>query len=271
MRRGRVAATGDFEEITSLLEAHPVEGVAVADWLQRYGRDALRWKRVWLYGDALCFSGANLLPVNADDAAARVFARLAAEQGRMCSSIVGRLPATATLWRELEPSWGPAREIRSRQVVMVSDGDCPVTPDPQVREAGSADFDAFYQASIEMYIEEIGASPIAHDGGHAYRSRISELIGNRVAYVRTDGDRVVFKAELGAVTPRCAQLQGVWVHPDLRGNGVGTAGTARVLELARKRGVGTIALAVNDFNSAARYAYEQCGFREIADQMVVLF
>ena len=254
-----------------ILEKHAIEACPIAAVLYSGGPDALRSGRVWIDRDAICYSGANLLPVNADEKAAIGFARLAIAEGRRCSSIVGRRPATETLWAELQWAWGPARAIRDRQIVMVDGSKSDVTADPGVQRATRADIEPFFAAAVEMYIEEIGASPTAHDGGASYRRRALELIDDGVAFIRTDGDQVVFKAELGALSPQCAQLQGVWVHPDLRGQGFGTAGTAAVLQLARERGVDQISLAVNDFNSAARYAYERCGFSEIAEQMVVLF
>lgn len=271
MATARIASSRDYEQVAAILRRDPVEALPVAAWLGSGGPTQLGTRRIWLCGDALCYSGANLLPVHADEQAARAFARLAIDEGRRCSSIVARLPSAHALWAELEPTWGPARAIRQRQIVMVSDSPAPVPADPDVREAVAADFDRFYAASIEMYIEEIGISPVAHDGGHAYRWRASELISSRQAYIRTDGPDVVFKAELGAVSADCAQLQGVWVHPDLRGQGIGTAGTAQVLALARRRGVSLISLAVNDFNHAALHSYARCGFRQVAEQMVVLF
>lgn len=270
--RARPARPADRDQVLAVLGLDPVESVAVASWLAREGVDrGLRTGRVWLHRDSLCYSGANLLPVNLDAESARAFADLAMLEGRRCSSIVGRLPATADLWGLLEPRWGPARAVRHRQLVMLSTDAPAVEPDPLVRRATGDDLEHFYAASVEMYLEEIGASPIAHDGGFAYRHRVWQLIRDGVAFLRIDDGRVVFKAELGAVTDSCAQLQGVWVHPDLRGRGMGSRATAAVMQLARAAGVGAISLAVNDFNTAAVQSYLRCGFEVVGDQMVVLF
>jgi len=42
------------------------------------------------------------------------------------------------------------------------------------------------------------------------------------------GSQVMFKAEIGAVTPQACQVQGVWVRPELRGRGLAVAGMAAV-------------------------------------------
>ena len=70
---------------------------------------------------SLCYAGANLVPICATPRAVRAFADRARRAGRRCSSIVGPAEATALLWRLLEPSWGPAREVRAHQPLMVTD------------------------------------------------------------------------------------------------------------------------------------------------------
>jgi predicted GNAT family acetyltransferase len=80
---------------------------------------------------------------------------------------------------------------------------------------------------------------------------------------------VVFKAEIGSQSPAVGQIQGVWVHPDFRGRGMGTAGTATVA--AAVVGSGRIAsLYVNSFNTVARATYARIGFTEIASFATVL-
>jgi predicted GNAT family acetyltransferase len=82
---------------------------------------------------------------------------------------------------------------------------------------------------------------------------------------------VVFKAEVGAATSAACQVQGVWVHPTLRGHGVGTAGMAAVVRGAQESIAPVVSLYVNDFNIAARRSYERVGFREVGTFASVLF
>jgi hypothetical protein len=63
----------------------------------------------------------------------------------------------------------------------------------------------------------------------------------------------------------------VWVAPGYRGRGIGTAGTAAVVEYARTTIAPVVSLYVNDFNTAARAAYEHVGFREVGRFASVLF
>ena len=49
---------------------------------------------------------------------------------------------------------------------------------------------------------------------------------------------VVFKAELGAVTPEATQVQGVWMNPEFRGLGLSAGYMAAVVVLAQTAGPG---------------------------------
>lgn len=59
------------------------------------------------------------------------------------------------------------------------------------------------------------------------------------------------------------------MHPEHRGAGVGTAGTAAVANAVVSTGR-TASLYVNDYNQIARRAYSRVGFRQIATFATVL-
>jgi predicted GNAT family acetyltransferase len=122
-----------------------------------------------------------------------------------------------------------------------------------------------------MFTEEVGVSPLGPDGGAAYRARVAELIGLGRAFARIEDGRVMFKAEIGAVTPHACQVQGVWVRPDLRGRGLAVAGMAAVVQEALRSVAPVVSLYVNDFNAPARAVYQKVGFTELATLASVLF
>src|SRR5262249_59113202 len=71
--------------------------------------------------------------------------------------------------------------------------------------------------------------------------------------------RVIFKAEIGSVTPHACQVQGVWVRPELRGRGLAEAGMAALVNDALNRVAPVVSLYVNDYNRPARAAYRRGG------------
>ena len=78
-----------------------------------------------------------------------------------------------------------------------------------------------------------------------------------------DGE-ILFKTEVGAASPHACQLQGVWVRPDRRGEGIAAAALAHVVRLVRRDVAPLVTLYVNDHNVPARALYERVGFTERA-------
>jgi predicted GNAT family acetyltransferase len=70
----------------------------------------------------------------------------------------------------------------------------------------------------------------------------------------------VFKAELGAVTGVVAQVQGVWVAPHRRGEGLAAPAVAAVVQAVHRDLGARSSLYVNDYNSRAVHVYERVGF-----------
>jgi predicted GNAT family acetyltransferase len=264
----------DRGAVRALLDADPVATCMVAARVELAGLDPWRLGgEMWAVGsrlDGLCFSGANLVPLHASPQALRSFADRARRHGRGCSSIVGRAELVMPLWQELSGSWAPPREVRADQPLMVLAGPPAVVPDPAVRQVRIQELDRYLPAAVAMFTEEVGVDPRAGDGGAGYRSRVAELINAGRAFARFEGDQVVFKAEIGALSSHVGQIQGVWVHPACRGRGLGTVGTAAVTD--RLAAMGRVSsLYVNGFNSVARKAYARIGFRQVASFATVLF
>ncbi|MFH8398563.1 GNAT family N-acetyltransferase [Streptomyces anulatus] len=274
----RVLEPSDLQAALAVLESEPVANAFVTSRVQVAGLDPWRLGgEMWgWYADgmlrSLCYSGANLVPICAGPEAVRAFADRARRAGRRCSSIVGPAESTTRLWRLLEPSWGPAREVRANQPLMVTESlSADVTPDPRVRRVRKDETEVLMPACVAMFTEEVGISPLAGDGGLLYQARVAELIGTGRSFARIDDGKVVFKAEIGAATPQACQIQGVWVAPEHRGKGLSEAGMAAVLRYALADGAPVVSLYVNDYNTPARKAYRRVGFREVGAFMSVLF
>ncbi|MCT2548668.1 GNAT family N-acetyltransferase [Streptomyces sp. NBC_00257] len=274
----RVLEPSDLGAALAVLESEPVANAFVTSRVQIAGLDPWRLGgEMWgWYADgrlrSLCYSGANLVPICATPEAVRAFADRARRAGRRCSSIVGPAEPTAQLWRLLEPGWGPAREVRANQPLMVTESpSADVTPDPLVRRIRKDEMDVLMPACVAMFTEEVGISPLAGDGGLLYQARVAELIGAGRSFARIDDGKVVFKAEIGAATPQACQIQGVWVAPEHRGRGLSETGMAAVLRYALADVAPVVSLYVNDYNTPARRSYARVGFKETGAFMSVLF
>ena len=137
------------------------------------------------------------------------------------------------LWELLRRAWGPPRELRDDQPLMVARP--PAAGRARTRRCAwccPPSSTSCCPAAVAMFTEEIGVPPESVD---LYRARVAELIGARRCFARIENGRVLFKAEVGAATSAACQVQGVWVAPALRGQGLGTCGTAAVAVAAAAR------------------------------------
>jgi predicted GNAT family acetyltransferase len=269
----RVCLARDSVAVARVLADDPVAGCMVAARVADHGVDpAVIGGELWTrrrVDDSLCYAGANLIPLRGGPADLRAFADQALSTTRRCSSLVGPADLVLPMWDRLQQGWGPARDVRERQPLMALHSRPRGAPDPGVRRVRVDEIDAYLVAAVDMFIGEVGVDPRAGDGGRGYRRRVANLIAAGRAFARFEDGRVVYKAEIGSQSPAVGQIQGVWVHPEWRGRGLGTAGTAAVA--AGVVDGGRIAsLYVNSYNVVALAAYARVGFREVGTFATVL-
>jgi uncharacterized protein len=263
--------TADIAAVRAMVDAEPFGHAVIAAHL-----DSGRTANLLVVGEpgaptAACYAGGTLLPVGGDSATWTALADHLGARPRACSSIVGMADAMAMLWPALSAYWGPARRVYPKQPLLALDRPATVPPDPLVRPARIHELDRYLHAAAVMFDEELGIAPLTGPSGDGYRSKLAFLVRAGRVLLHTDayGD-VVFKAELAVVSPRTCQVQGVWVRPDCRGRGIGTAAMAAVMVYALRRAP-SVSLYVNDFNVPARRLYDRLGMRQVGILSTVLF
>ncbi|MCV7091160.1 GNAT family N-acetyltransferase [Mycobacterium interjectum] len=269
----RVSVVRDAAAVWRVLDDDPVGSCMVAARVADYGIDPNSiggelWTRRGPE-ESLCFAGANLIPLRGAPADLNAFADEAMSGTRRCSSLVGRSHLVVPLWERLESAWGPARDVRDDQPLMALTSHPHCDIDVGVRQVRPDELDAYLVAAVDMFIGEVGVDPRLGDGGRGYRRRVASLIAAGRAWARFEHGQVVFKAEVGSQSPGVGQIQGVWVHPEWRGQGIGTRGTATVAAVIVATGR-IASLYVNNFNTVARAAYARVGFAEVGTFATVL-
>ena len=220
---------------------------------------------------ALCWQGANLMPVRVQPDQAKALARLIQAGGGRPASLVGPAEAVMAMWDYFKSVWHRPRQILDNQLLMEIAGP-PLWPaDLDVAVATAEQLELVVPAAVAMFTEELGFPPADPLG--AYRAHVESLVRGGAAFIKLgkNGDSVCFKADLGAVLGNKAQVQGVWTHPDLRGLGVAKSGLAAVVQAANLRGIEAVSLYVNHFNHPAIAAYQAVGFRQIGRFATVMF
>ena len=262
----RVSVARDIIAVRDVLDSDPVAACMVASRVAEHGIEPSAiggelWTRRRV-NESLCYAGANLIPLRGALSDLNAFADKAMSSPRRCSSLVGRAELVLPMWQRLEQVWGPARDVRSHQPLMALNTAPACAIDPAVRPVRMEELDAYLVAAVDI-------DPRLGDGGRGYRRRVASLIAAGRAWARFERGQVVFKAEVGSQSPAVGQIQGVWVHPDRRGRGLGTAGTA-ALAAAVVAGGRIASLYVNSFNTVARATYARIGFAEIGSFATVL-
>jgi predicted GNAT family acetyltransferase len=279
--RFQVRPLGREDEAIALeaLDRNPVRDVFIASRILHDGAlSALGLSPLWGAFDGgrlrgLLHVGPNLVPATDDEAACEALANAAAGlyPTRM---LVGERVTVELLWSIVGSSYPAPREVRRRQFVYAVEPD-QLVRDPQAggpgiaRLAERSDEDRVLKLSAAMYTEEMGENPMARDPD-GYRRRVRMLISRGWTYVYDVGGRLQFKMDVGCASHRTAQIQGVYVPPDLRNRGVGTAAMTACCDLAFSRHP-NLSLYVNDFNAPAIALYERIGFhREPYDFQTIM-
>lgn len=285
-RSTRVLEPGDLPEALALARLDPVANALALSPLEEAYATGRLGNQLWGLPhngplEAVCWAGANLVPVipGANPWAIGAFAAHAAHQGRRVSSIVGPAEQVLGLWELLRHIWPTPREIRANQPSMAISTPALIAQDITVRFAQDKDFGALFPASVAMFEEEVGVSPLRY-GPSQYVQRVRSLIDTQRTLVRMAAmplpqegalDQVIFKADFGVVTREVAQVQGVWVNPKYRGLGLASPAMAAVVNLGLVATAPTISLYVNDFNHRALATYRSVGFEQVGTFATIMF
>lgn len=221
--------------------------------------------------ESAIYIGTNIVPVLTTRPAREAFATRLIRIGRQSCAIAGYQGEVLDLWGLLEPSWGPARDVRSDQPLMRIQGQPRVSVDSLVRQVRVDQIDTLLPASIAMFEEEVGVSPVAGGREESYLARLAATVRQGRAYARIRDGQVLFKAEIGAVSAGSAHLQGVWVAPLLRGTGMAAPGVAAVVTAAVRDHAPRVTLYVNSHNVSAIHAYARVGFEQIGTFATIMF
>lgn len=269
----REVGPGDSGAVLAVLEADPLVAAPAAEKFARSGALSGPDGRFLTRGGperSLVFIGSSVLPLRGDAADLGALADAVVDVGTGPMSVHGRRDQVARLWSALVRRWGESRECRTAQFLMaMRDPVDAAIVAPGIRPATLQEFDPVLLAAAAMYREELRADPFAVGGGIPFRRRVARSIARGRTWVGVDDGEVYFKADVAAIAPGVAQIQGVWVHPRLRGAGLGSGGTAAVCAALQSGGL-TPSLVVNGGNAPARAAYRRVGMVDVVDYATVL-
>ena len=251
-----------LEQILAFCAQDPVERVFLEDVARR------RLGRFTAFGDdksltALCHVGANVVP--SGEGCGRFAEAAARGRARM---IIGDERAVTELWDVLAGLLPPPRDDRPGQPVYAI-SEPPPPGDTGLRAAAEHDFELLLPACAAAHKEEIGIDPLELDP-EGFRWRTRTQIDEGRSWLWAERERILFKAEASAWTPRAVQLQQVWVDPEVRGHGYAQRGLRDLCRLLLPR-VPTVCLFVRRDNAVAIRVYEAVGMRHTISYRSLIF
>jgi ribosomal protein S18 acetylase RimI-like enzyme len=128
----------------------------------------------------------------------------------------------------------------------------------QLQRADINHLDAVAEAQADMLREATGSDPRESDPD-GFRERVKDRIERGRTWVKVEGGKVIFKAELQCITAEAIYLEGIWTHPEQRGRGVAKACVAELTH-RRLRQQQSICLVVEPEEKVAMHIYQQAGF-----------
>lgn len=269
----REVGPGEAPAVRRVLEADPFVAAPAAEKFLRSGAGADADGRFLTRGGpdrSLVYVGSSVLPLRGDRADLDALGRAVVGLGVGPMSIHGRRRPVADMRESLTAGWGPSRDYRGTQHLMALQS----RVDPSVvlegiRPATLQEFEPVLAAAAAMYREELGADPFAVGAGVPFRRRVARSVARGRTWVGSEQGRVFFKADVASISGQVAQIQGVWVDPRLRGDGIGGGGTAAVCAELQSRGL-VPSLVVNASNAPARRAYRRIGMTDVVDYATIL-
>ncbi|MFM7231483.1 MAG: GNAT family N-acetyltransferase [bacterium] len=260
----------DVPEVLLFLESDPIREVYLTALVLR---DALaRATDAWWGARrdgrlvAILFLGTTsgaVLPAGDDADALRALARALRNSDDPRPDrlqLIGPAAAVAVV-REVFP--GPGWQVRlEREQVYLSLAADALTAgerEPALRPARREDYAFVYESGADLRAEELLEDPRTTDPV-LFARRVEEECRDGWTWLVRDARGLAFRAGLSALTRDAAQVSGVYVPPDRRGQGLATRALrelcARLLERARH-----VCLFVNTVNGPALAVYRRLGFR----------
>ena len=175
--------------------------------------------------------------------------------------VLGELGPVAEFWRHYCTEGQPMRLACRELLFQLDRGEWAGGGEAVegLRLATREDLPLIMPAQARMVEAESGLDPRQSDP-EGFRRRCESRIDRGRTWVLTEGGRLVFKAEVFAEAGGVVYLEGVYVAPEERGQGVGLRCLSH-LSRELLRHANSVCLLVNERNKSAHAFYRKAGFR----------
>jgi GNAT superfamily N-acetyltransferase len=185
------------------------------------------------------------------------FARLAHDA--RAHVILGDQEKIENFWKHYEHGGQEPRRICRELLMEMRWPIETLTEAAALRLATPADLDALAAVNACMGLEESGVNPLEVDP-EGFRARLLRRIEMGRVWVWTEGERLLFKADVIADVPGCIYLEAVYIHPEERRKGYGRRAMSQLGRILLPRAE-TLCLLVNEQNKDAQVFFFKAGYK----------
>jgi predicted GNAT family acetyltransferase len=186
------------------------------------------------------------------------FARIAQEQ-QNAHMILGEQEMVGRFWSHYAAA-GQTPRVFCRELLFEQRWPVPARePVGGLRLATLDDLMLVMPVHAAMAYEESGVNPIDVDL-HGFRMRCARRIEHGRVWVLVEGGNLLFKADIASDTPECVYLEGVYVEPTSRQQGLGLRCLSQLGRNLLER-TKTVSALVNEQNLAAQALFQKGGYK----------
>jgi predicted GNAT family acetyltransferase len=200
---------------------------------------------------------ATLFEIRSHEALA-AFASLAQNSTRT-HMLMGEIEKVENFWK-LYSEGGQAPRLMCRELLFEQRFPVEVRkPVPGLRRATLRDLEMLLPVHAALAYEESGVNPMLKDP-NGFRLRCARRIEQGRVWVLMENGRLIFKADIISDTPDIIYLEGIYVAPEDRGQGIGSRCLSQLTRnlLTRTK---VVSLLVNEQNEEASEFYLKAGFK----------
>jgi GNAT superfamily N-acetyltransferase len=265
----------DEAEVLAFLNVRPVHTVVMTSFVLDNGIES-KLNRGKFFGvrnadgklDGVALIGHTTLLEARSDVALKALAFAARQSTTPIHLIMSSGGAAEDFWRYYGDGFHEPRLTCTEFLFEVNFPFLVPSCDWEIRKAEPGEVVEIAEAQSTVAFMESGVDPMLTDR-EGFMSRVLRRIEQNRVFVAYEGDKLVFKADIIAETADVIYLEGVYVAPEYRGQGVGSGCLAKLTLNLLKR-VQNVCLLSNINFIDAHMSYVKAGFKH-TDSSTVLF
>lgn len=266
MSRLRLLGDANEQEVLEFLNIRPVHTVAMASFIRDNGMESAEnrgkfygYRNAWGTLEAVALIGhTTLVEARSKDSLAAL-ALAARESETPIHFMMSDGQTIETFWN-LYAGGNRAPRLVCPELLFELTFPFPVQKCQwKVRCAEASELEQIARAHDEVAFIESGSSPLTKDRA-GFLKRCLKRIEQRRTFVVFDDGKLVFKADIAAETSDAVYLEGIYVAPEYRGQGVGSSCLANLgLQLVER--FENVCLLSNVEFAAAHRSFLKAGFK----------